>query len=175
MSALSRFQIASVLALGVAFSSSLAYAHDVKAGDIAVVNAWSRATPAKAGGVFVTLRNDGADADKLIGASSTVAKMVSIHESIKKGGVMQMRSVDGIDLPPHGTVALKPGGYHIMLMGLAQPLKAGESFPITLTFAHAGKVTVTVAVKAAGASGGGDMSMDHMDHDHMDMDHKSNP
>jgi copper(I)-binding protein len=60
-------------------------------------------------------------------------------------------------------VSLKPGGYHIMLMGLSAPLKEGDSFPLSLTFAHAGSTTVTVKVKGAGDTG---MSMDHMDMSH---------
>ncbi len=161
-SAASRYRFAGAVALGVALFSSLAYADEVKAGDIAVLDAWSRATPARAGGAFLTIRNDGATADRLTGVSSDAAPMAGIHESKEEGGVMQMRPVDGIDVPAHGTVALKPGGYHIMLMGLTKPLKPGETFPVTLTFAHAGKVTVNVAVKAAGESESMDMkSMGH--------------
>jgi copper(I)-binding protein len=175
MSVASRIHIVGALALGVAlfcsFFPAQAGAAEAKAGDIAIVDAWSRATPAKSGGIFVTLRNDGASDDKLVGVSTTVAKMADLHETIKEDGIMKMRPVDGITVPAHGTVALQPGGYHIMLMGLSKPLTAGETFPVTLTFAKAGAVTVTVAVKTAGASG----SMDHMKMDHMDMDHKANP
>ncbi len=167
MSVLSRYRVAGVLALGLAFFSSVASADEAKVGAIAVVDAWSRATPARAGGVFVTLRNDGAADDTLIGVSSDIAKMAGLHESKQENGVMQMRQVDGIDVPAHGSVALKPGGYHIMLMGLAKPLAAGETFPVTLTFAKAGAISVTVAVKVAGAAEPSTTSMDHMDSDHM--------
>jgi copper(I)-binding protein len=68
-------------------------------------------------------------------------------------GVMKMRQVDGIDLPAGKTVALKPGGYHIMLTGLAQPLAAGQSFPLTLDFAKAGARQVTVSVEKIGSMG----------------------
>lgn len=152
MSAFSRFRIASVFAFGVAlFSSFAAQADEVKAGSIAIADVWSRATPAMAGGVFLTLRNDGAADDTLTGVSTDIAKMAGLHESKQENGVMEMRPVDGVTIPAHGTVALKPGGYHIMLMGLSKPLTAGQTFPVTLTFAKAGKVPVTVTVKAAGA------------------------
>ncbi len=143
--------------------SFAAQAAETKVGDIAIVDAWARATPARAGGVFLTLRNDGASADRLTGVSTPVAPMSAVHETRQQNGVMEMRPVDALDLPPHKTVMLKPGGYHVMLMGLAQPLKQGETFPLTLTFAHAGTATVTVTVKGAGDTG---MSMDHMDMSH---------
>ena len=90
---------------------------------------------------------------RLVGAATTAAQMSHLHESKSENGVMTMRAVDGIDIPPHATVTLKPEGFHIMLMGLTQPLKAGLSFPIVLTFARAGGVSVEVAVKPAGAMG----------------------
>ena len=166
-----RFPRVAALAAGVALLSlsslSVAvHAEEAKIGDIAVVEAWARATPAKAGGVFLTLRNDGAVADRLVGAATPEAAMAHLHETRKVDGIMEMRPVNGVDLPPHATVKLEPGGYHVMLMGLEKPLKEGESFPLTLTFAKAGQGTVTVAVEAAGASGGG-KSMDHMDMDKM--------
>lgn len=143
--------------------------HATKIGAITVLNAWARATPVKTGGAYLTLRNDGDSADRLVDASTDVAEMAHLHQSLKENGVEKMRGVDGIDLPPHATVMLKPGGYHVMLMGLTKPLKAGESFPLTLTFQKAGTGTVTVSVKAAGASGSDHESMGDMgDMDHMD-------
>ena len=132
--------------------TAAAQAAEVKIGNLVILEAWSRATPVATGAAYITVRNDGAAADRLIGASAAIAKMVDLHTTQKENGVMQMRAVDGIDIPPHATVTLKPGEFHIMLMGLAHPLKAGESFPLALTFAKAGAVTVTVMVKAAGAS-----------------------
>jgi len=122
-----------------------------KAGDIAVEQPFARATPAKVGGVFLTLKNGGGTADKLVKAASPVAESVELHTHIKDGDAMRMRAVETIPVPANGQTALEPGGYHIMLIGLKQALKEGGSFPLTLTFEKAGSVTVTVPVQKAGA------------------------
>ncbi len=122
-----------------------------KAGDIAVEQPFARATPAKVGGVFLTLKNGGGTADKLVKAASPVAESVELHTHIKDGDAMRMRAVENIPVPANGQTALEPGGYHIMLIGLKQALKEGTSFPLTLTFEKAGSVTVTVPVQKAGA------------------------
>jgi copper(I)-binding protein len=140
-----------------------------KIGDLTILEAWARATPVKTGAAYVTIRNDGASPDQLVGAAAGIAQMAHLHTTKKENGVMEMRPVDGIDLPPHATVTLKPGGFHIMLMGLAGPLKAGDTFPLTLTFAKAGAATVDVQIKPAGSAGGGADSMGGMKMD--DMNH----
>lgn len=137
------------------------HGHDaaVKAGDITIEQPFARATPAKVGGVFLTLKNSGSAADKLLKAASPVAGNVELHTHIKDGDAMRMRAVENIPVPANGQTALEPGGYHIMLIGLKQALKEGGSFPLTLTFEKAGSVTVTVPVQKAGApaaSGGHD-------------------
>ena len=142
-----------VLLLGSAFAVH-AFAAEVKVGDLTIVEAWARATPVKTGAAYISVRNDGDTADRLTGVSSDVAQMTHLHQSKEENGVMQMRPVDGIDLPPHATVTLKPGGNHVMLMGLANSLKAGDTFPLALTFEKAGATTVTVEVRPAGATGG---------------------
>lgn len=124
-----------------------------KAGDIAIEQPFARATPAKVGGVFLVLKNGGGTADKLVKAASPVAENVELHTHIKDGDAMRMRAVENIPVPANGQTALEPGGYHIMLIGLKQPLKEGDSFPLTLTFEKAGSVTLTVPVQRAGASG----------------------
>lgn len=111
---------------GPVFADDMKINPVAKIGDIAVLEAWARATPVKTGGAYLTLRNDGATADRLVDASTDVAEMAHLHQSIKENGVEKMRGVEGIDLPPHATVMLKPGGYHVMLMGLTKPLKAGN-------------------------------------------------
>jgi len=141
-----------VLLLGSVFAVH-AFAAEVKVGDLTIVEAWARATPVKTGAAYISVRNDGDTADRLTGVSSDVAQMTHLHQSKEENGVMQMRPVDGIDLPPHATVTLKPGGNHVMLMGLANPLKAGDTFPLALTFEKAGATTVTVTVKPAGTTG----------------------
>jgi copper(I)-binding protein len=118
-----------------------------------VENAWARATAANAmsGGVFLTVTDSGAP-DRLVGASTPVAATAELHETINDNGVMRMRPVAGLAVETGKPVVLKPGSYHVMLMGLRRQLKPGDSFPISLTFEKAGTVTATVTVAAAGAS-----------------------
>ncbi len=121
---------------------------------IAVEQPWARATPAGAqtGAVYMTLDNKTSTADRLTGALSDVADKLQIHQITIVNGVMQMRELtDGLPIPAGGSVTLKPGSYHVMLVGLKKPLAAGETFPLTLTFEKAGNIPVTVLVQAMGA------------------------
>jgi len=110
----------------------------------------------------MTLDNKSGTADRLTGASSDVADKLQIHEMKVENGVMKMREVaGGLPIPASGSVVLKPGSYHVMLIGLKKPLTVGEKFPLTLTFEKAGNISVTVPVQAMGATeqkgGMGDM------------------
>jgi len=149
-----RVFLAAVAALTFAFAAP-ALAEPVKAGDLTIDHAWARATPkgAAVGAAYLTIHNDGASADKLTAVSVDFAT-AQIHEMKKDNGVMQMRAVpDGLEIPAHATVALAPGGYHVMLVGLKHPLAKGETVEATLTFAHAGEVKVALPVLAVGAAG----------------------
>jgi copper(I)-binding protein len=97
------------------------------------------------GGALMGLHSD--TDDRLTGASSPVCDHVEIHSMTEDNGVMKMRKQDGLNLPAGQVVALSPTGYHLMLIGLKEPLKAGQQFPLTLTFEKAGKVDTTVTVK----------------------------
>jgi copper(I)-binding protein len=121
---------------------------------IEVQNAWARATPGavRTGAVYLALTDHGLP-DTLIGVSSPLAAQAMVHESSVLNGVARMRMLDKIELAPHQTVTLQPGGMHIMLTGLKQALKAGDSLPLTLVFANAAPMTVSVPVLAAGAAG----------------------
>lgn len=145
------FIAAAVLAL-VTF---VAHAGDARIGAITIEHARAHATvPGQpVGGGYMTLVNGGG-ADRLVSVSAPVSKSAEMHMMRMKGEVMEMRQVDAIDLPAGKTVALEPGGYHLMFVGLKAPLKAGESFPMTLKFAKAGTVTVSVTVEAPGAGRG---------------------
>ena len=127
---------------------------------IQIKDAWARATPGKAenGAAYVTIVSP--VPDRLTAASTPVAKKAELHNMTMEGGVMKMRPLADVDLPPGQPLTLKPGGTHIMLMGLNQPLKIGESFPLTLSFEKAGQREVTVNVHKPGAmrheSGAGD-------------------
>jgi copper(I)-binding protein len=150
MRAFSRFAFAAILMAAAA----PALAQGTTTAPIAVQHPWARATPAGAmtGVVYMSLDNKSASADRLTGGSSDVADKVQIHEMSIVNGVMQMRQLaDGLPVPAGGSVVLKPGSYHVMLIGLKKPLTAGETFPLTLTFAKTGNISVTVAVQAIGA------------------------
>ena len=134
--------------------SAPASAHQVKVGGLLIVHPWSRATPGQApnGAVFMKIENQGQADDKLLSASSDVAAMVGIHEHVMEGDVAKMRPVDFVPLPAQSTTELKPGGYHVMLMGLKEPLVEYGSFHLTLTFEKAGSIEVEVQVEEAGAA-----------------------
>lgn len=123
-------------------------AHSFKLGEIDIDHPYARPTregQLVAGG-YLKLANKGA-ADRLLSARAPVADTTEIHSMTMEGNVMKMRQVDAIELPAGRTVELKPGGYHLMLMGLKAPLKAGDQFPLTLKFEKAGEVAVTVKVE----------------------------
>jgi len=125
----------------------------VKAGDLAVEHAWSRATVGmdRPAVVYLSIRNTGSVDDALIGVATPVAGMPMIHETVVTDGIASMPHAMSVPVPAGQTVELAPGGYHAMLMGLTQALKKGDSFPLTLTFQTAGAVTVTVDVLGMGA------------------------
>jgi periplasmic copper chaperone A len=132
---------------------------------INVEQPWARATPAGAttGAVYMTLANKSDTADRLTAASSDVAGKVQIHEMAVVNGIMQMHQLaDGLAIPAGGSVTLKPGGYHVMLIGLKKRLLAGQTLALTLTFAKAGTVSVTVPIQAIGATQGAQGSMGGM-------------
>lgn len=134
----------------------------VMAGEIKIEKAWTRATPngAKVGGAFLLVTNTGGEADRLIAASSDVAAKVEIHEMSMNDGVMKMQQLeDGLALPAGETVELKPGGFHIMMMGLNKTIAEGDMVQITLTFEKAGEVDVMFPAAPLGAP-----AMDHSNH-----------
>jgi periplasmic copper chaperone A len=131
-----------LLVLLAGFAPALSWA------DVTVTHPWTRATaPAQpVGGAFMTLTSDRDTA--LIAASSPVAKTVEIHEMKMEGNVMIMRPLPTLALPAGKPVALEPGGYHLMLMGLKQPLKEGDRVPITLVVQGKGKAKQEIRVEA---------------------------
>ena len=122
-------------------------------GGIEITDAWARATPggAESGGAYLTLMSP--TGDRLTSVTSPAAAMAQLHEMTNDGGVMKMRDVTAIDLPPGKPVTLKPGGLHVMMMGLTHPLQPGQSVPLTLQFDRAGAREVSVAVGKVGAMG----------------------
>lgn len=139
--------------------------HDVKVGSIKIEDPYTRATVAgqKVGGAFLKIENKGA-ADKLVAASSPVAKEVQLHSMSMEGNVMKMRELKVIDVPANSEVKLQPGGLHIMLIDIKAPLKKGDTVPVKLKFEKAGEVEVKFHVKderPAHGEPGHDHSKDH--------------
>lgn len=171
------FAAARAAVFGLAFfvvTPGLVVADDMKAkavvaGDLAIEAAWTRATPpgANAGGGYVTITNNGSHADRIIGGSSDRAGIVEIHSMEMVGDVMKMRPVaGGLEIPAGETITLKPGGFHVMFMGLESPFVEGESIIVDLTFEQAGDVTLTFPVAAIGADAHSGHSKHGKSHSH---------
>ena len=127
-----------------------AWAVDYQVGPIHIMAPFSKALPptSKNGAVYLTLINHGHQSDQLVGVATPMAEHTEIHLHSMEDGMMKMRKVDSVDLPPHETVVFAPGGKHIMLIGLVQTLKEGESFPLTVHLKEAGYISVEAVVKA---------------------------
>lgn len=143
------YRLALVLAALAALPADPAHAQSHAHGTLKIERPWARETPrmARAGGAFMIIENAGAAVDRLLGASSPVAARTEVHMVIQDGDVMRMREVPALELAPQSRTELKPGGYHVMLMELKAPLKAGDRFPLTLNFEKAGPLTVEVLVE----------------------------
>lgn len=139
--------------------TGLAGAHDFKAGELRIDHPY--ATPSRPGVqtaavYFRGIRNTGAQADRLLSASTPVAGRVEIHRMRMQGDVMQMRAVPVLDISGNTTVPMRhntPDGYHLMLFDLKEPLKDGDRFPVTLTFERAGTREVKVWVQTPRGGG----------------------
>lgn len=129
---------------------------------VAAQNVWARATAlhASTGAIYMTLTSP--SGDRLTGVSSPAAAKAEVHETRMDGNVMRMRPVEGgLDLPAGKPVALAPGGYHVMLQDLKQPLTRGQTVPLHLTFEHAAPLDVVAEVQPIGASGPGGQGAGH--------------
>ncbi len=162
-----RFAALTFAALALAGFTSWVQAEDFKVKDIVIVQPF--APPSipgmTSGGAYLNLENQGKSADRLVSASSPRAKRVEIHTMSMDGGIMRMREIGGIDLPPGAKVSMRPRqGYHLMLMDLATPLKDGETLPLTLTFEKAGSVEVQARVQPAPAAPGAMSGMEQPGH-----------
>lgn len=125
-------------------------------GDLVVESPWARASigTSRPGVAYLTMRNEGAEPDTLVGIETPAAGMAEVHETTTSAdGVSSMAPAGPVEIPPGASVALAPGGLHAMLMQLREPLVEGESFPLTLSFAKAGSVEVRVPVLGMAALG----------------------
>lgn len=140
------------VAITAALLLGLSVTGQAAAADMEVVNPFMRAAPMVGGNgaAFMTIKNHGA-ADRLLGAEAGISKNVELHTHVKDGDIFRMRKVEALAVAAHGTAELKPGGDHIMFIGLNAPVKEGKSVDVTLIFEKAGKVTVQVPVQSAGA------------------------
>jgi copper(I)-binding protein len=162
---------ATTLVLTLLALAPAARAADYDVGAIHISQPWSRATPKGAanGAGYMTITNKGSEPDRLNCVSSDASAQCQIHTMSMEDGVMKMRPVEGgLEILPGQTVTLKVGGLHMMLLGLKQPLEAGNSVKATLKFDHAGTVDVEYPIVAIGArapgtddAGGGMMGGDH--------------
>lgn len=153
----------SLFILAALVSSAFAHAHSYQAGEVHIGHPWARATPGMSqnGAAYLTLENKGKTADRLISGSSPVAEKVELHTHLNENGVMKMRQVESITVDAGSSVAFKPGSYHVMLIGLRSPLKAGQRIPLTLVFEKSGQTTVEVQVDAVNAEAKHAMPMKH--------------
>lgn len=121
---------------------------NVSAGDLTISKPWSRVTigTERPAVFYVEIQNNGDTDDRLTGIETPVAAMPMLHQTVVTDGVASMPHAEAVDIPAGETVALAPGGYHGMLMGLTEALVDGQTFPVTLTFENAGEVTVDTQI-----------------------------
>ena len=138
-----------LLAFAFAVATSAISARDFKSGDLSIGHPHARPTaPSQpTGGGYLTLTSKGTP-DRLVSASTTISESVQLHSMRMEGDVMRMREVGSVEMPADTLVELKPGGLHLMFVGLKAPLKVGQGFPLRLKFEKAGEVTVDVKVEA---------------------------
>lgn len=144
-------------------------AHDARVGSLRLAHPYARPTPGglRTGAVYLkAIHNNGEQDDELLGGSTPRAESVEIHAMRLNQDRMQMRQVERLVVPAQGSVRLRDGeaGHHLMLIGLKQPLRAGERFPLTLRFARAGSVQVEVWVEAAEGAAPADPHAGHAGH-----------
>ena len=149
-------------------------AHEYRVGDIVVDHPWARPLPSVSvnGAAYIKIHNMG-ESDRLVSARSPAAEHVEVHTHLHENGVMKMRKLEGLDVPKGETVMFKPGGLHLMLLGLTQPLVEGESFPVTLQFEKSGALEVVVKIEQPEAMEEGAMKHEGMDHGEMKHDEGS--
>lgn len=159
---------ATVVAFAFAIPPGAVAAHDFKLGDLHIGHPYTRVTPpgAKVAGAYLSIDNKGKAADRLLKATSPAAASVALHSMSMDGNIMRMRAVPAIAVAPGASVKLAPGGLHIMLEDLRQPLKKGDKFPLTLYFEKAGQVRVEILVQdhATPAAKAGDNDHEHRGH-----------
>lgn len=154
MSSIRSLGLALLAGLAMLAGANMAQAKDVQVGNLVFETPWSRATPggAKLGVGYLAIVNIGNKADRLLGATSPIAERVEIHLTSMDGGIMKMRKVeDGVEIKPQEVTEFKPGGLHLMLIGLKQQIVKGAEFPVRLTFKGAGEIDLVFVAAGIGA------------------------
>ena len=160
-------------ALSATLLASSAWAESAQPAAVTISTPWARATPggATTGAAYVTITAPAAAGDTLLSVETTAADHAELHEHIHEGDVMKMRRVDKLEIKPGTSVTMEPMGYHLMLVGLKAPLKAGDTIHLSLSFQSSGKVAVdapVIAIGAAAPKGPAVLSPDAAPgHDHM--------
>ena len=155
------------------FAANASQAHEYHSKDLTIFHPWARpAAEGQNGAAYLTIKNDGKEADTFISAESPMAEKTQIHETRDENGIMKMRAVkDGVEIKPGSSLEFKPGGYHIMLMDLKKPLEAGAMVPLTITLAKAGAINVEIKVEKTAPGTAEAMPMDM--HGMKGMDHSA--
>jgi copper(I)-binding protein len=150
---MSKVFIAACVAV-IAFASPPAAAHGYIKGNIQVRHPWTRATPpgAEVAAGYLEIRNTGRESDRVIGASTPVAERVEMHVMAREQGIMKMREVTSLEAPARKRLVLRPGGTHLMIVGLRKPFVKGQRIPLTLRFEHGGDVRVELEVQVGGST-----------------------
>lgn len=138
-----------VVGLSLLLGLHAAAAQDFAVGDILIDHPWAAAGPpvVTIGAGYMSLGNIGSTPDKLLSASSAIASEVELHMSKMEGDMMVMRKMEALELPAGGVAEFKPGGMHMMFIGLKEPFEEGKRFPVTLIFEKAGEITVEFVVE----------------------------
>ncbi|MGC2078817.1 MAG: copper chaperone PCu(A)C [Xanthobacteraceae bacterium] len=149
----------------IAGFSTCAMAADYKVGSLEIITPWSRASPKGASTAigYMIIKNNGATPDRLIGGSADFANAFQLHSMTMEGGVSKMRELKSVDIGPNEAIEFKPGGSHVMFVGLKHPLSQGEHAKGTLIFEHAGTVQIEYDVQGIGAQSG-PQQMEEMSH-----------
>ncbi len=144
--------VAAIVALGAQAAPALA-----QGAKIEIADAWARPSigQSRNSAAYIMLTNRGTEPDRLVAASTPAAGKAELHTTVRDGDVLRMREVPAIDLKPGDAVAFAPGGLHVMLFDVRDPLKVGQQFPLTLRFEKAGEQQVTVTVRQGAAHGHG--------------------
>ena len=144
-----------LIILTITFLTGLNTSAQVEADKIVIRDAWIQEGPPsqKITAAFMLIENHNSEEIALLSASTDAARVVELHKMELEDGMMSMRKVDSINIPAGGMIELKPGGYHLMVIGLNKALKEGEDVKVTLRFSNDTRKTITVPVKKRSEEG----------------------